>query len=152
MDYQELVKYKLKKDILSYFHDNYITYKDILSLNDYNELIHKLVDTKVTQCTMAFKDDIKEQWTDERSRCCARGWFSHRETRCSKLRMNCNTDYCKIHQNILERNEKLTFGRYDEPKPLLNEKGTRIVWKDSYETQINIILRYHKMLYLKNNI
>ena len=152
MDYQELVKYKLKKDILSYFHVNYTTYKDILSLNDYNELIHKLVDTKVTQCTMSFKDDIKEQWTDERSRCCAREWFHHRGKRCSNLRMNCNTDYCKIHQNMLERNEKLTFGRYDEPKPLLNEIGTRIVWKDSYETQINIILDYHKMLYLKNTI
>ena len=146
MDYQELVKYKLKKDILSYFHVNYTTYKDILPLNDYNELIHKLVDTKVTQCTMSFKDDIKEQWTDERSRCCARKWFYHRETRCSYLRMNCNTDYCKIHQNMLERNEKLTFGRYDEPRPIINENGNKIPWRDTNALEdIDTIIQYQHM-------
>jgi hypothetical protein len=59
-------------------------------------------------------------------RCCARIWDSHRGGRCASKKAN--TDYCHKHQNILERDGTLMFGRYDKPKPLYNELGNRLPW------------------------
>ena len=59
-------------------------------------------------------------------RCCARIWDSHRGGRCASKKAN--TDYCHKHQNILERDGTLMFGRYDKPKPLYNESGNRLPW------------------------
>lgn len=70
-------------------------------------------------------------------RCCARIWNNHRGGRCASKKMT-TKDYCQKHQNILERDGSLMFGRYDEPKPLYNEPGNRLPWFEGdpfYELQ-----------------
>ena len=75
-------------------------------------------------------------------RCEARTWSSHTGERCS--RRACE-GYCRIHQKMLEEKGYLVFGRYDEERPVFNEKGNRIPWYDeSPWDAIDIILKYQQ--------
>ena len=62
-------------------------------------------------------------------RCCARIWAGHYGLRCSYKRKP-HTEYCLNHNKMIERYGKLIFNRYDEERPIINEKGNRIPWFD----------------------
>ena len=59
-----------------------------------------------------------------------------------------NTDYCNHHNEMIKRNGKLLFNRYDEDKPIYNEKGNRIPWFTESNIDIldNIVQRQHNEL------
>lgn len=69
----------------------------------------------------------KESTLCETKRCCARTWANHYGTRCNYKKVE-NEDYCKHHLNMIKKNGKLIFNRYDEVKPIYNEKDNRIPW------------------------
>ena len=92
----------------------------------------RLRDKTSTSCKVSDKD-----------RCCARIWESHRGGRCASKKVN--TEYCQKHQNILERDGTLMFGRYDKPKPLYNELGNRIPWFEGVPFhEIGTLFEYQK--------
>ena len=77
----------------------------------------------------------------EEQRCCARIWDSHYGTRCRYKRNK--TDYCNHHNNMIKRTGKLYLNRYDEDKPIFDEKGNRFPWLVDSNIEIlnNIILK-----------
>lgn len=74
--------------------------------------------------------------------CCARVWSSHYGNRCSKIKVE-GKEYCTQHQDMYEKYGYLSLGRYDETKPLVNERGNLIPWYD-YEIldMVNILTEY----------
>ena len=60
-------------------------------------------------------------------------------------------DYCRIHLKRLDKYGYLAFKRFDEPRPIINEKGNKIAWRDdSSLTDINTVIRYQNMKLQKN--
>ena len=85
---------------------------------------------------------------ESRERCCARIWSGHYGLRCPYKQVN-STEYCSNHNKMIQRYDKLVFNRYDEDRPLINDKGNRIPWFDnSYLEKIDqIIQKQEKALY-----
>lgn len=85
---------------------------------------------------------IKSERDDMNELCCARVWSSHYGNRCSKMKMN-GKDYCCQHQDMYDKYGYLSLGRYDEKRPLVNEKGNLIPWYN-YEIldMLNILTEY----------
>ena len=85
---------------------------------------------------------IKSERNNMNELCCARVWSSHYGNRCSKMKMN-GKDYCCQHQDMYEKYGYLSLGRYDETRPLVNEKGNLIPWYN-YEIldMLNILTEY----------
>jgi len=85
---------------------------------------------------------IKSERNDMNELCCARVWSSHYGNRCSKMKIN-GKDYCCQHQDMYDKYGYLSLGRYDEKKPLVNEKGNLIPWYN-YEIldMLNILAEY----------
>lgn len=85
---------------------------------------------------------IKSERDDMNELCCARVWSSHYGNRCSKMKMN-GKDYCCQHQDMYDKYGYLSLGRYDETRPLVNEKGNLIPWYN-YEIldMLNILTEY----------
>ena len=55
-------------------------------------------------------------------------------------------DYCHKHKNQLDNKGYLSFKRYDEPRPIYNEKGNKIPWYDySPIEMLEIILKYQNL-------
>ena len=51
-----------------------------------------------------------------------------------------------IDLNLLDKYGYLAFKRFDEPRPVINEKGNKIAWRDdSALDDIDTILRYQTM-------
>ena len=70
----------------------------------------------------------KQVKIDDCDRCCARTWDNHRGSRCSHQIKS--DDYCGIHLREINERGSLLFGRYDEPKPTINDQGNIIPWYD----------------------
>ena len=52
-------------------------------------------------------------------------------------------NYCKKHLKRIEDYGFLSFGRYDEKRPEINENGNKIIWRDSTPLEdINTIIQY----------
>jgi len=86
------------------------------------------------------------------TRCCARIWDSHYGTRCRYKRFE-NTEYCKHHDKTIKRRGELLFNRYDEDRPIYNEKGNIIPWFEDTNMEMldNIVQKQHdKMIKLIN--
>ena len=85
---------------------------------------------------------IKSERNNMNELCCARVWSSHYGNRCSKMKMN-GKDYCCQHQDMYDKYGYLSLGRYDETRPLVNEKGNLIPWYN-YEIldMLNILTEY----------
>ena len=128
MDYQSLVRIKLARDLFIKLKSHYSKYETNLSEKDYEDLIQSLITKHCENFTINFHDEIKENYKNTSVQCCARGWFHHLGRRCPHLRMNQRSDYCRKHQNIIDKNDRLNFGRYDEPRPIYNERGSKIIW------------------------
>ncbi len=105
------------------------------------------------------KDKIKGTIiTDENSKkliikdnqCCARSMgHNYSDIRCSSSTEE-NIDYCKKHLKRIEEYGYLSFGRYDGKRPNINEKGTKIPWRDNTAMEdIDTIIQYQSMNLLK---
>ena len=133
MNLNSLLEIKLKNDLLSMFND--ITE---LSLKNRIEI---LIDEKIKVNKITIdKSHIKILCENQ---CCARSMGPrYSDIRCPRPCYK-DTDYCKLHNKRLEEYDYLLFGRYDEPRPILNEKGNKIPWRDNTAMQdINTLIEY----------
>jgi len=106
-------------------------------------LTEKLQGATLTNPTLRRPPASSTTLIPDEERCEARTWASHTGERCT--RRACE-GYCRIHQKMLEEKGYLVFGRYDEERPVFNEKGNRIPWYDeSPWDAIDIILQYQQM-------
>ena len=138
MDIIDLLKTKLKTDLLE-------------ELSEYDiEDLESQIDDKITDDL--FINDVKEKINDipDENRCCARSMGPrYSDIRCPYHKVK--GDYCKIHLKILDKYGYLKFKRYDESRPIINESGNKIPWRDdSSLTDINTVIRYQNMKLLKN--
>lgn len=135
----ELIHNKLKKDLQ----------KDLSLETNLNQIeINELIDKKLKSINLEtilrskLPKMIKTEYNYNDELCCARVWSSHYGNRCSKKRMD-GKDYCCQHVDMIDKYGYLSLGRYDEKKPLVNEKGNLIPWYN-YEIldMINILVEY----------
>ena len=138
MDIKDLLKIKLKRDILN-------------ELSDYDiEDLESQIDDKITD-NLFIKDDKKKiNNIPDENRCCARIMGErYSDERCPYRKVK--DDYCKIHLKRLDKYGYLAFKRFDEPRPTINEKGNKIAWRDdSSLADINTVIRYQNMKLQKN--
>ena len=67
------------------------------------------------------------------------------DLRCSSISIK-NTDYCKTHLNRIKKYGYLSFNRYDQLKPIINERNNKIPWRIlSPMQEINTIIQYQNM-------
>jgi len=137
MDIIEILNFKLKNDLLN-------------ELKDYEiENLETQIDNKIT--TNLFNNEKKEKCNDilDKDRCCARVMGErYSDQRCPYHKVK--EDYCKIHLKRLDKYGYLAFKRFDEPRPIINEKGNKIAWRDdTYLQDINTVIRYQNMKLLK---
>ena len=63
----------------------------------------------------------------------------------SLIRLNNLNTKIEIKPKSVE-NDYLKFGRYDEPRPIINENGNKIPWRDTSALEdINTIIQYQHM-------
>ena len=76
------------------------------------------------------------------TKCHARVWADKTGAQCShKIDKEC---LCGKHWNISHKKGYLEFNRYDEERPIINEKGNPIPWNDGI-VSIDTIFRYQRM-------
>ena len=57
-----------------------------------------------------------------------------------------NIDYCFRHSERINEYGYLLFGRFDERRPSINEKGNKIPWRDTTAMEdIDTIIQYQLM-------
>ena len=136
MHINDLLKLKLQEDLYDelMIHYNKSEFKN-------KKLYKKICLLKIKEKTnhISFFEKNKINIPDNK-RCCSRIWDNHKGTRCYYLKKK-NEDYCQHHLNMIQKNGKLIFNRYDEDKPIYNEKNNRIPWieKSEIETLNDII-------------
>lgn len=123
MHINELIKLKLKDEL---YHEllNFYSQNKFMNKTLFKKLIIKKINLKLNNINIL---ESRTFQIKEENRCCARIWDNHLGTRCY-YKKNKNTDYCSHHLNVLNKNGKLRFNRYDEDKPLFNEKNNKIPW------------------------
>ena len=149
MDLQSLLKIKLKKDLLNDFNNYYdINFKTInkdkdeflriceSKINDY------ISDYNLTTNDLITNDVNNDVNNDNNNICCAR-IMGPRNSDCRCSHKIFKDNYCKKHLNRIEEYGFLSFGRYDEKRPEINENGNKIIWRDSTPLEdINTIIQY----------
>ena len=142
-----LILQKLKSDLFSELYFYYQSNSNILNISKSDFI--QLIQTKISQKLNNFKiciNPINNSTVYFPSQCCARIMGPHyTDLRCSFKSIK-NTDYCKIHTNRIQEYNYLSFNRYDECRPTINEFKNKIPWRDlSPMEEINIIIQYQNM-------
>lgn len=138
MDIIDLLKVKLKNDLLN-------------ELSEYDiEDLESQIDDKITDNLFNIDNNVKINIIPDENRCCARIMGErYSDERCPYHKVK--DDYCRIHLKRLDKYGYLAFKRFDEPRPIINEKGNKIAWRDdSSLTDINNVIRYQNMKLQKN--
>ena len=144
----ELIRVKLRNDLQEALMKEYKNTKELhsYSAEEYKLKIKKMITDKTNSMKITIDTEL-ENTLNKRHQCCARIYTKnrHMESRCSS-RCFGNTEYCKTHLNRLNREGYLSFGRYDEKRPTINEKGNPIPWQDltAMET-IDLVVQYQDM-------
>ena len=134
MDLQSLLKIKLEKDL---FNECNAYFKDE-SLHD---KIQEIIKTKINENPISI--DFTRKIVIKNNQCCARVMGPrYSDLRCPNS-VNENIDYCKKHLNRINEYGYLSFGRCDESRPTINEKGNKIPWRDNSKMEdIDTIIQY----------
>lgn len=138
MDIIDLLKVKLKNDLLN-------------ELSEYDiEDLESQIDDKITDNLFNIDNNEKINNISDEDRCCARIMGErYSDERCPYHKVK--DDYCRIHLKRLDKYGYLAFKRFDEPRPIINEKGNKIAWRDdSSLIDINTVIRYQNMKLQKN--
>jgi len=143
MNLNELLKIKLKEDLLNELSGFNV---DLDVLND--KIDEKISGVVITIDKEVTHDDTKDD--NDENKCCARIMGE----RYSDLRCPCkkrdDSDYCTRHINRINECDYLAFGRYDEPRPSINEKANKIPWRDMTAMEdINAVIQYQNKKLLK---
>ena len=149
MHITQLLRLHLEKEL---FIELITKYKED-NLNYNKKLFKKLCKKKINLKIQSIKflsDRSNNSTIDDNKRCCARIWDNHYGSRCKYKRFD--GDYCKHHVNMIKRNGKLLFNRYDEEKPLINHQNNRIPWISEPEIEILNKIIKNQWLNLENQI
>lgn len=151
MHINELLKLKLKEDLIKALKNKYNDTID-LSSEKYTEICNQKINSKIKNLSFLKKKISENENTPESNKCCARIWNNHYGTRCNYKTHK--GDYCKHHLNMIKKNGKLIFNRYDEDRPIYNEKNNKIPWIDIHEIDVvnNILIKQWISLETKINI
>ena len=141
MDLKQLLQIKLTQDITQELKKLYPTHNP----SDYLSLLSQSIKSHIDLLTIDSKDFFKDIHGSD-NRCCSRVWNNHRGSRCTFKKIK--GDYCQKHNDMIDTLGYLRFGRYDEPRPRINEKGNIIPWYDYQPMkELDIIIQYqHSML------
>ena len=139
MELGELLKIKLKEDLS----------KELSEFNFDSDLLNELIDQKISSAVITI--DKEENLTiDSENRCCARIMGDRYSDRICPYKSQQDSDYCKNHSKRIDKHDYLAFGRYDEPRPVINEKCNKIPWRDMTAMEdINTVIQYQNMKLLK---
>ena len=144
MNLSDLIKNKLKDDIKEellkeYHKDNLLSTN--YSYDTYKEIIDDKLNSKIKNIDFSDKKIKRE---NNSSCCCARVWNNNRGTQCTYTKKN--GDYCIHHKKQIENKGYLSFKRYDETRPLYNEKGNKIPWYNhTHYEMLEIIIKYQNL-------
>jgi hypothetical protein len=138
MDIIELLKLKLKNDLL-----------EELSEYEIKDLEFQIED-KITDDLFSKDKTEKKNNIVDKDRCCARIMGErYSDERCPYRKVK--DDYCKIHLKKIDKYGYLLFKRFDESRPIINESGNKIAWRDdSALDDINTVIQYQNMKLQKN--
>ena len=140
MDIISLLNIKLEKELFSEL-------KEELGESISDEELISMIRDKIDKYPFFIekKKDIK----NIENQCCARCMGPrYTDVRCSNKAHE--GDYCKKHMKQILENDYLKFGRYDEPRPIINENGNKIPWRDTSALEdINTIIQYQHMNFQK---
>ena len=144
MKLEDLLKIQFEIDVLKDLYGLYDNTLDI-SFEEYKKICKSKIKNEIKD--LKFLDKEKKCIYTSENRCCARIWDNHYGTRCKYKRIK-GKEYCNHHNEMIKRSGKLLFNRYDEDKPIFNEKGNRIPWftKSNIEILDNVIQNQHKKL------
>ena len=76
-------------------------------------------------------DTTNKKVIAKENQCCARIMGPrYSDLRCTIISQS-GSDYCKKHLHRIDQYGYLAFGRFDQDRPIINEKGNKIPWRDS---------------------
>ena len=136
MDIISLLNYKLEIELFSEL-------KDEICHDVSEEFLLTMIKDKIHKYPFEIsKPSDKEHFENQ---CCARCMGPrYSDIRCPNKTQE--GDYCKKHAKQISEEDHLKFGRYDEPRPVINEKGNKIPWRDTSALEdIDTIVRYQHM-------
>ena len=138
MDLQSLLKLKIEKELIQELNDRF---KD----DSLQNIIQQKVKEKIKQNEITI-DKPKKKIIIKDNQCCARSMGPrYSDIRCPYPCKD-NIDYCFRHSERINEYGYLLFGRFDERRPSINEKGNKIPWRDTTAMQdIDTIIQYQLM-------
>ena len=144
MKLEDLLKIQFEIDTLKELYELYSNSLDI-SFDQYKKICQSKIKNEIKDLNFLNKEK-KCKYSSE-NRCCARIWNNHYGTRCRYKRIK-ETEYCNHHNDMIKRSGKLLFNRYDEDKPIFNEKSNRIPWftNSNIEMLDDIVQEQHEKL------
>lgn len=136
MDIVSLLNIKLEKEL---FDELKIEINDDIS----EELLLQMIKDKIDKYPFYIAKEKDTKIID--NQCCARCMGPrYSDVRCTNKAHE--GDYCKKHMKQIIENDYLKFGRYDEPRPIINENGNKIPWRDTTALEdIDTIIQYQHM-------
>jgi len=142
MELESLIKLKLEKELWAEIEPR-------LNDDSVKEIWRDKIKQKINFYTITI-DKPTSKCTPKVGQCAARSMGKqYSDIRCGYCATN-DSEYCKIHQKRIDEYGYLNFGRYDEPRPIINEKGNKIPWRDTTSMEdINTIIQYQSMNFSK---
>jgi hypothetical protein len=142
MELESLIKLKLEKEL-------WTEIEPFLNDDSVKEIWRDKIKQKINFYTITI-DKPKSKCTSKVGQCVARSMGKqYSDIRCSYCATK-DSEYCKIHLKRIDEYGYLNFGRYDEPRPIINEKGNKIPWRDTTSMEdINTIIQYQSMNFSK---
>jgi len=145
MDLNTILTIKLKNDLINHFSKEFKELEGTEELDKDNLL--ELIDKKIEQNPITIdSSNINPVTIDDNNRCSARIMGErYSDHRCPYKSQN-DSDYCKNHMKRIDNYGYLAFRRYDEDRPVINEKGNNIPWRDATAMEdINTVIQYQNM-------
>ena len=145
MDLSSLIKIKLERELLSEFNKYYESISERVSQEEYILFIKSRIKDKISENEIMINTNEKNIIIRD-NQCCARIMGPrYSDLRCTH-KTHENIDYCKKHLERINEYGYLAFSRYDQERPIINEKGNKIPWRDSSATEdIDTIIQYQLM-------
>ena len=138
MNLQSLLKLKIEKELIQELNDHFKN-------DSLKNIIQQKVQDKIKQNEITI-DKPKKKIIIKDNQCCARSMGPrYSDIRCPYPCKD-NIDYCFRHSERINEYGYLLFGRFDERRPSINEKGNKIPWRDTTAMEdIDTIIQYQLM-------